>query len=468
MKPVIMLSAILLVIDCIAVSIASADDGPRLGNWNVVADHEGNSYPSKLVILKRTGNRFDGIMDYTLPNGPKWISVVSLEFDPESRSLRIEQRETITTIDARSLEGGTMLLVGKLDATGKRVSGLKTPWTRSPVADATWNSESTDTPHTNLVAAIEDSDARNRLYQQWSVQYRIKKPGDPKGFRILDGMDMSLLRELAEDPDQWVGKYARLRYEIAALEYKARGEQSKLLTKYQDGIPADIYAALVGTVNSANDGTFSLDPVKQLVNSKAMQARFAAKAEALAGHIYRGRIVDVFRGELMRTHPTRSKSLSAVSRLSPSYRIDDGYVTLDLRNTTDLTLHHCLVSSRLTADQQKMNDYEAKYVKDNGISTLFFASAGMEMIPAVEADKAAMLYHRMPKTQLFYVREWPPQAVLELRIARADWVASVGDEAHLWIGADEGVGQLTLDVNSIRTKAKQSAPVDSRRFRPTR
>lgn len=432
----------------------SAADGPPLGTWSTVTRLGRQEFPGRLTLLRRTGSYYDVFVDSTIPGGPKWASVATMRFDTTSHAVRIEQRETHTTADRSQMEGGTLVLTGTYNSQTKTMSNVVVPWDpESPVLSATFVSSVTAISQESLTKASEATNERQHLYQQLSADFEMN------GERNLGGVDCLLRKKLVSSTDPFVREWAGVALEIGVTTVAMKGKHRQEIIEHVNGIPKSIYKSVFGVLADTAVGQSPPTPLHLLVNSRFVQDRFARDTAEAKNLILSAAICEQFASQLRGDRANERAVQSRLIRLTAGFTIDDqDCVVLSLRNGSGKALHNCVGFSRVRVNQSAMDEYEREYRDGELPQAILFEMAGFELSKALEADEAAMAFHRLDKNVPLFVREWPAAATVKFRMARGDALKAVGKSADFWIVSDEGGTSIDLPIDSMKRRVVSKRP----------
>jgi hypothetical protein len=446
---------------------ASGADGPALGTWALVNSAGGQEFRSTLVIAQQQGPYVEGYVDFQLPRGPVCLQVVAGTFDPATRRLGLDGREILTRYDEATLGPGTQRFECIVSSDGKELRdfvSLGNPGSGT----ARWVRGGRPAERLpELATALDEKEERWRLYQQLSADYTIG------GLRVLHGPDRYRLAQLARSADEHVRELAKVRLALQGLQDDVEGKARRLSGELKEGMPAEVFDFVFRTVNDGVSGNFSLDPLVGLLNSDLLKKRFQQDARKLSLYIEQAMVINGMRSRLKEEYRKRgapaldqTKSISATFKLSTT-----SCGAIAVKNTSGMTLHHCMINSHMVVDKQRMDEYERDYWQKNAGTIGLMGLAGVNMIPAVEADRALLAYNRIDKGVPVYVPEWKPGLTVELDVARPDAIMIVGASIDVWVGCDEGTVQRELDMQLVRTVARRAtskAPADQPPQQPRR
>ena len=397
-----------------------------------------------MVLYRNHENSYDGYIDYTIKNGPLWAMLVSMEYTPSTREVRIEHRATHTTADKSGVAGGSGVDHGIANPDGNVIRDIVTPWdSDSPRSTATWKSDEMQLAYPELNELAGSLDERVMLYQQWSAGYTFR------GKRVLSGSDTILRKRLSTSNDAFVREFGQISYELGVSTIALHQQERANDITFKKGIPSQIYQSVFMAFDDAD--TASTDPLKALVNSELMQERFRWKADHLRGFIIQFESSRYYCDAIEKSFASRDIVPNS-DKISISYSDKEGFVYATIRNQTGQSFHNCVCRTKMVVDQQKMDAHEKKYRQNELPSAVFYQWAGVQALPAVEGDLAAIAYHRLDKHIPFFVQEWRSGETVEMRFAKSDEFKAVAKSCDLWIGCDEGQARVALSPGAIRAK----------------
>lgn len=435
--------AITAVLFCFSSGVVLATP-PKLGTWLCATRQDGVDYPYTMVLCRNHGNSYDGFIDYTIKNGPLWVMLVSMEYTPSTKQVRIEHRATHTTADETGVAGGSGVDQGIANHDGTVIRDIVTPWdSDSPQSTATWKSDEIQISYRELDEMAGSLDERVMLYQQWSAGYRFR------GKRVLSGSDTILRKRLSTSNDAFVREFGQISYELGVSSIALHQRERANDITFKKGIPSQIYQSVFMAIDDA--GTASTDPLKSLVNSDVMQEKYRWKADSLREYIIQFESSHYYCDAMENMFASRDIVPNS-NKISISYSDKEGFVYATIRNQTGHSFHNCVCRTKMVVDQQKMDSHEKDYRQNELPSAVFYQWAGVQALPAVEGDLAAIAYHRLDKCIPFFVQEWKSGETVEMRFAKSDEFKAVAKSCDLWIGCDEGQARVALSPGAIRAK----------------
>ncbi|MCB9832791.1 MAG: hypothetical protein H6807_09975 [Planctomycetes bacterium] len=420
---------------------------PRLGTWIVTCIDRNVAYKSKLVLVARHGNRYDGFENSTQPNGPLVTVALSLEYSPEDRSVRIDQRQTCTRASASEVAGGVLSMTGRVDAEGSSLVDLRVIGTPDDLkTSARWVGESVAIKPAYLRSVITDPDEVHQLLQQWSGNVTID------GRRYLTGRDYALLKSLTHSKNAVVRDGSATLLELASFAGERESPTPAEDLECRDRIPREIFKAAFKKALVPDDGDPSLRSIVEIL-SAPFEAHSRDQARRLGALILAQRSTNTLCRRLEEEVLKGVRpSLPKPDGITVSCEVVDGDVVLVLRNHSGVALHDCYLRTRLVIDQSRADEVERDYWTDNAAMIALFEALGLHSISGAIADKVMMDFQRLDKYRPHFVHEWAKSAVLRVELQRLDSIVRIGDEADVLLIADEGACSLPVSIEDIRKK----------------
>jgi len=451
----------LLALACVPLTATGAD-GPAPGTWALVNRASGQEFRSTLVILQQQGPYVEGFVDFQLPGGPVMVQVVAGTFVATTHRLELDGREILTRYDEATFPSGTQRFKCVVSADGKEMRNfisLGNPGSGS----ARWiNDGQPARRFPELAASVRATKERSRLYQQFSADYVVG------GLRILHGPDRYMLSQLARSTDMHVRELARVRLALQRTHDDVQRNATRLSGNLRDGMPAEVSQFLVRTVGDGVSGNSSLEPLVNLLNSDLLKQKYQHDTWKLALYIEQAMVINGLRTAVKaQFRNRRAPALQEPNSISAKFKLSNSSCgAVAVRNMSGRTLHHCILLSQMVVDKNRMDNYERNFWQKNVGMIGLVGLAGVNVIPAVEADRALLAYNRIDKGVPVYLPEWKPGVTVEMDVARPDAIMIVGSSINVWMGCEEGTAQRELDMEIVRRVAAKANLRGVPRVRP--
>jgi hypothetical protein len=428
---------------------------PRTGTWSVVNREGGREYSCTLAITRVEGDLVEGFYDGQVTGQPMAIEVLSGMYDAASRKLRLTGRQFFTKYDHATIGPGTHTFEAILSADGQELLNFVS--VGNPADSTCRFSGERIPPHPPLVKlALRATDDRAALYQQLSNDFIID------GVRVINGPDRRRQAQLTRCADPRLRELARVRQALQMLADDTRDRTQRLRGELKDGMPADVYWFVAETLNDASCGNFSLSPLVDLLNSDTLARRFEIERRKLALHIQTAMVLNGVRRSLRQEFEARKLPQLDAAAVSVVFVVGaSGNAAVTVRNNSGRMLRNCSLVTHLVVDQGKMDAYETQFWQGKAGFLGMASIAGVNVIPAVEADRAVLAFNRIDKGNIAFVPEWEPGATLELDVARPDDVTIVGRSIDVWVGCDDGTAAREVNIEAARDVLSKHKKVQS-------
>jgi len=420
---------------------------PRLGTWEFeIKPPTGPVVKQQVTFVRKDGDRIFGVREWFR------FQVFSVAVEPATGLVRLETREH----HANGPIMGTINCQGTLSADGRAMSNLRFEGTGSAgvTGTAKWLNEKVPAYPATVNAALNLSDERHLLYQQCSGNYVLQ------GVWVLHGPDRPLLTQLGRSEDKYVRGLAELKVACQEVYDQAAAAQAEDQKQFASGDldrRAKIFR-MMGEAFAAENMDESRQAVADLFNSVGFKQAFDRKRAAVEVACVQVATMNLVRAKVRADYEARNKGkVLGAEKFAAGFKVNErtGRAVVTLQNDTGKDLHNAFVSTQMTVDQKKADQYQ----RDNGakentaglLATLLGIDAKI-VNSGLKLDEVLFKYHRLEKGVPAFVPLWPKGAVVEVEVAMPGHVQFLAASLGAWVGSDEGAATISLDLKEAKQK----------------
>lgn len=429
----------------------AADPAPALGTWELTAPvGGGRDFKAAVTFVRQDGDRVYGVIEWQ-PDGPHKTLELFVAHPDAGGAWKLAGREEHT----RVADMFPAVYRGMLGDNGRTLSGFSSVSQGSTGLAGTvrWVKAATPTYPATVTASLNVTGERPLLYQQCSANYVLD------GVQLHYGPDRHLLAQLAGSKDKHVAGLAEMKTLLQELHEQAMAKDAKELADWAKG-DLERRAKLVKFFAEAirpDDGEGNTGKaVVDLFNSLGFERAFDRQRSSVELACVKMAAITHIRTKIRRDYLARNPKIPALpaGKFATGFKVNPGgRVAVTLRNDTGGDLHNVAVGTRMVVDQKRVDKYEKDMAAKERMYGALAVGLGIDprtVGSTLRLEDVLYKYFRLEKGVPAFVPLWPKGKALEVEVGMTDDLSLIAASAGAWIGSDEGMADLSFDLDAIR------------------
>jgi hypothetical protein len=429
----------------------AADPAPAIGTWELSAPlGGGRDFKATVAFVRQDADRVYGVIEWQ-PDGPQKTLELFVAHPDGEGVWRLVGREEHT----RVADIFPSVYRGTLGDNGRTLSGF------SSISEAStgisgglrWVKAVTPTYPPTVTASLILTGERPLLYEQLSANYALD------GVRVHHGPDRHLLGQLAGSRDKKVAGLAELKTLLQDLHEQAMAKDARELAEWAKGDlerRAKLVKFFAEAIRSDDGEGNTGQAVVDLLNSLGFEKAFDRQRSSVELACVKMVAITHIRAEIRRDYVARNPKRPAMptANFVVGFKVNPGgRVAVTLRNNTGGDLHNVALGTRMAVDQKRVDKYEKDTAQKERMYGALAVGLGIDprtVGSALRLEDVLCKYFRLEKGVPAFVPLWPKRTTLEVEVGMTGDLSLIAASAGAWIGSDEGMADLSFDLDAIR------------------